>query len=352
MSLSDRQQQLNDTCRRENRTLLRELGLDKMDDEMTVAEPVRGAIANRDYIPDQEVDLLVRESTVQWSTDSAMGIFWGSGKVLQNLPPGMYRCSSNDRIGANLIRQTISVDDLVELRDSQSQAIIHEIEKFWSLKDKYVARGLLHKRGILMSGDPGAGKTSTIQMLIQKLIKLGGIAVYPHAAPSITAECLQMIRKIEPSTPICLIMEDFEVLIQKNGSEAEWLSILDGESQIDNIVFLATTNYLSKLDKRLTDRPSRFDSVHTVFMPTSDSRIEYIKKIAPELSSEDVEMYSEAMDGLSLAHVKEMILAVLVYGYGFDETVARLRKMRSRLDSEDDNLKGTPDEKRSVGFGA
>ena len=164
-------------------------------------------------------------------------------------------------VGVNLIKQIISTDNLIEIDDSESIQIISEIERFWDLKPEFEKRGLLHKRGILMSGDPGSGKTSTIQLLIKRIIDRGGIALYPSAAPSVTADGLQMIRRIEQDRPICLILEDFETLVMRGDNENQWLSILDGESQVDNIVFLATTNYISRLDKRFTDRPSRFDSI-------------------------------------------------------------------------------------------
>ena len=61
-------------------------------------------------------------------------------------------------------------------------------------------------------------------------------------------------------------------------AESEYLSLLDGENQIGNVVYVATTNYPEKLDKRFTDRPSRFDVVQKISMPNEDGKkILYIK---------------------------------------------------------------------------
>lgn len=290
------------------------------------------------------------DACVQWSTDGTDSVFWGSGRVVDFLPSGLYRASISDRIGPHLVKQIISTDDLIELDDSESLKVIEEIERFWELKEQFTSRGLLHKRGILMSGDPGSGKTSTIQLLISKVIARNGIAIYPDGSPRVTAEVLQMVRRIERTKPICLILEDFEVLVQRGSNESEWLSILDGESQVDNIVFLASTNYISRLDKRFIDRPSRFDNIRFVTMPSRAMRKQYIVKLEPTISEDQLEEWLDHSDGMSIAHIKELIVSVNVFGYPLDHTLERLNAMRERKYDEEQNLAGTPHEKRSVGF--
>lgn len=301
-------------------------------------------------LSDEELEEQIESGAYQWSVDDKKSLYWASGHVADTVIPGLYRVDYRDRIGVCLDKQIISTDELLPLPDSDGAKIIEEIEKFWKLKKEFKKRGLLHKRGILMYGDPGCGKTCTIQLLIKKLIEMGGIAVYPHEEPKITAQALQLIRRIQPKIPIILVMEDFEVQIMKPQHENEWLSILDGESQVDNIVFLSTTNYIEKLDKRFVDRPSRFDKLVLVKMPNADARRMYLKKKEPSLSGEELEEWVEKTHGFGIAHLKELIVAVKVLGEGLEDTVKRMEDMRERNHNSDENLKGTKKEKTKIGF--
>jgi len=142
--------------------------------------------------------------------------------------------------------------------------------------------------------------------------------------------CLQMLRRLEPTRRVIVILEDFETLTDRQGRENEWLSVLDGESQIDDVVFLATTNYIETLDKRFTDRPSRFDIVVPVPMPGAQARAAYIINKEKSLTPEEVKAWTERSVGFSFAHLKEMIIAVKCLGNDLDETVERLRNMQRR----------------------
>jgi hypothetical protein len=47
----------------------------------------------------------------------------------------------------------------------------------------------------------------------------------------------------------------------REGQEERLLSFLDGKTQIDHVLFMATTNYPERLDQRFRARPSRFESL-------------------------------------------------------------------------------------------
>lgn len=298
---------------------------------------------------DDAVNDFLRQKSSSWATDGN-GTYWLAGKNTRKIVPGLYRAGYSDRTGPLLTNQLVSTDNLIYLPDSTSSSIIEEIKEFWRVKAKFDERGLLHKRGILMSGDPGCGKTSTIQILIKQMIEMGGVAIYPDQ-PKITAQCLQMFRQIQPEVPILLVMEDFETLVMRPEYENEWLSILDGESQVDNIVFLATTNYISKLDKRFVDRPSRFDKIIFVKMPNADARRLYLSTKEKSLTPAELDKWVEETKGFGIAHLKEIIVSVKVFGNSFEDTIARMKKMRERDFSEDENLEGTPQQKPTFGFG-
>jgi energy-coupling factor transporter ATP-binding protein EcfA2 len=255
--------------------------------------------------------------------------FYGVADTLPQLAPGCYRANANEMIGPILSKMKVETDSLLELPDAAGASIIAQFQQFWTLAEQFKSRGFLHKRGFLLWGPPGSGKTSQVQIMIKRLVEQmeGIVVVIDH--PATAAACLQMLRKIEPSRPVIVIMEDIDALVHKFG-EAEYLALLDGEAQVDNCVFLATTNYPERLDPRFVDRPSRFDVIKMIGMPGADARRLYLTTKEPSLAGEELERWVKASEGFSVAHLKEMIVAVKCFEQSLEEVVERLAEMHDR----------------------
>lgn len=285
-----------------------------------------------------------------WGTTPEGSLFWGTSNIEESIPPGLYKCVQREDVGPAFQQIKIETDALIQLPDMVCNEVIEQIQKFWSddVKTKMEKRGFLHKRGILMFGEPGSGKTCTIQILIKMLMAKGGLAIYAED-PHILSNCLQLLRRIEPHRPIIVILEDFDTLTERDRRENNWLAVLDGEAQINNVVFLATTNYIEQLDKRLVDRPSRFDVIMPVPMPTAKARAAYIRHKEPSLSNDELFEWVQASAGYSIAHIKEMILSILCYGKTLEETTARLNTQRNR-DFSNKNLEDEARGSGGIGF--
>lgn len=271
-------------------------------------------------------------------------VFWGASETYDALPAGLYRCQITEHTGPVLIKQNTETDHLLELPDDASTSIVREFGKFWELGEQFRSRGFLHKRGFLLWGPPGSGKTSCVHILIKRLIReQGGIVLFLDQ-PQVAAACLRMVRTIEPKRPIVAIMEDIDALIANYG-EHEYLALLDGEAQVDNIVFLASTNYPERLDRRFVDRPSRFDTIRYIGMPSSAARRVYLATKEPSLAGEELAAWVNASEGFSVAHLKEMIIAVRCFEQPLKDVVARLELMQERKPTSED----TP-ERKQAGF--
>lgn len=265
------------------------------------------------------------------------------GVSCNELPSGLYRPVMTN-IGITLSKMQIQCDQILRLPDSQSNKVVDEITTFRDRADAFKQRGLLHKRGILLWGPPGSGKTCTIQQVINLLVnKHGGIAIQVDH-PKEAALALQMIRRVEKERQLVAIMEDIDALTDRYG-EPEYLALLDGESQVDNIVYVATTNYPERLDKRFVDRPSRFDTIVWIGMPTADARRAYLEAKETKWDKKELDYLVESSHEFSIAHLRELLILIKCLGYEAKEAVARLSSMRLR--PPDSN--NSPN-KKAVGF--
>src|SRR5258708_4108896 len=103
----------------------------------------------------------------QWELEPN-NTFRATGITQSHLPAGVYRINVDSYGGIHFVQVSVLTDKLIDLRDSASAEIIEGIRTFWRSGDKFKERGILYKRGVLLWGPPGSGKTVTVQMLIQE----------------------------------------------------------------------------------------------------------------------------------------------------------------------------------------
>lgn len=275
---------------------------------------------------DEEEDGKAKDASM-WAKQGVS--YFPCDEAVPQLAPGQYEILSSQSSGIYFKMANGKFDELIELPDSASEAVIAEIQKFWTKEEHFRNFGFLWKRGILLWGPPGSGKTCCLQQVSNNIIEAGGIAVYA-SHPGITAAGLGIMRRIEPDRPIVVMMEDLDAMVQQFG-EADILALLDGELQIDNVVFIATTNYPERLDKRIVNRPSRFDLVRLIDMPNTEAREVYLKtknkRLGEAANAEELEKWVKGTDRFSIAHLKELIVSVEVFEVELSFALKRLGQM-------------------------
>ena len=175
-------------------------------------------------------------------------------------------------------KSAIKTDDIFEIKDSIQENILISIDNFWAKEQEIKKGGITFKRGFLLHGKPGCGKTTLVNQIATKLIEKNGIVIV-GSEPNLTIEALSQLRKIESQRKIIVIWEDFEGFLNGFGEE-NLLSLFDGQRQIDNIVHICTTNYIDDIPHRFRSRPSRIDEVIEICPPTANSRQIFIKKLS------------------------------------------------------------------------
>lgn len=268
----------------------------------------------------------------RWS--QADDVFWPASETRETLEPAFYRFEEAPNIGPCLHRSTISTDGLIHLPDTVGERVIGEFKTFWGLGENFAERGFLHKRGILLWGPPGSGKTTSLMLMAREIVEHHHGIVVQIDNPWLASVCLGFIRKIEPDRPIVAIMEDLDALVQRHG-ENNFLSLLDGETQVDRIVYVATCNYPERLDRRFVDRPSRFDTIEYIGMPSAAARRVYLLAKEPALEADEIDDWVNKTEGFSVAHLRELVILVRCFGRPLKVAISRLEGMRvSRPNSE------------------
>ena len=270
----------------------------------------------------------------EWAKTLATAARWAQtgnsyfpvASVVDQIPPGAYRCCVSNT-GPYIEKMEINIDNLLALPDSAVETLLNEFSQFWKLREQFDKRGFTFKRGMLMWGPPGSGKTSGIWQMTQRLVRdHKGVVIFVED-PQVATWCTGFLRRIEPNRPIVTVMEDLDALIRHHGEHA-LLALLDGENQINNVVHIATTNYPHLLDRRVIDRPSRFDTIMKVGMPSEDARRVYFKAKEPGLTVDTVERWVNRTEGYSVAHLREVCIATQCFLQAEDDVFRRLDQMR------------------------
>lgn len=281
---------------------------------------------------------------VQWA-EAGVNVFEASGTTISSLSPGLWRIDQG-RSGPVFNKETVSTDELLITEDSIEKKIFSEIQQFWEKKEIFKTLGFLHRRGIILHGPPGTGKTSLIQLVIKDATERGGIVFYCKDYPSTFLSGLKVFRAIEPTRPIVCLFEDIEELINNYGART-LLSLLDGENNINHCINLATTNFLSSLDNRIIGRPKRFDRIYKIDYPNDAARKMYFthKLKLLDVSDEVIAEYVGATKGLSFAALADVVISTKCFGQTLGAATKTLRmyqKAATEKAKEGDTLEISP----------
>lgn len=304
---------------------------DKLNERMAEAPPISPRDLEREKacaeVPQSTVGSLAQGTDFcQWSS-GPNETFRPSGPRRETLPTGIYRVDA-DNMGPFFVRTKVVTDNLIELDDAATTRVLTSIRTFWKSRDEYVKRGVLYKRGLLLWGPAGSGKTATLALLMNDLLRMDGL-VFICQHPEVLSSMLAVLRRIETDRNVIVVMEDIDELVQRFG-EHDILALLDGESQIDNVVNIATTNYPERLGARIINRPSRFDERILVDMPNDRAREKYLRHITKHeaMTEEILETWVKETSGFSVAHLRELVVAVFCLKQPFEEVLERLSKMQ------------------------
>lgn len=277
-------------------------------------------------------------SIVQYSRYGAG--FKPTTSTVKSLPAGIYDIEV-DQNGYFASPMPEPTGLLLELPEMRSEAVIKIVEKFWSSEKDYkegndfINGGAQYKAGIMIYGPPGTGKSCTIKIVSKKLVEQGGTVFFAGTNPSIVNAFLTDFGRIEKNRKCIVILEDIDSLIANYG-ESGYLDMLDSAKTIDNVLFIATTNYPERLDPRIYNRPGRFSHVVKVGLPGPKGREAFLKTILKK--HDDVAEIVASTDKFSIDHLSALINAVYREKKDLQSEIKRLRSLFNIPKSDDKGL--------------
>lgn len=223
-----------------------------------------------------------------------------------NLPPGLL---------STKLRQESAIERKIY------KEISEDINKFIASKETYNKANVFFKRGLLMYGPPGEGKTTIIRQLIEKALPENAISILTGSVPS--ESLVTHLQDTEPDRLKVYIIEEIASMIYNPRHDMrEILDFLDGHSSPDNTLFIATTNYPEVLPGNIIERPSRFDLLTEVKAP---DRVEVKQLIKLYLSKAPSANEVKQLVGLSTAAIKEVCMMARLHNKNIELAVLKFK---------------------------
>jgi len=241
--------------------------------------------------------------------------------------------------------------DQVFLEENLKKEIFRAIDQFFTDDGHFFTTyNIPYKRGILLYGKPGNGKTTLVKSIANSI---DAPVVYwqitEHTSSYTIREVFSSVAKI---APMVLVIEDIDSMPEHVRSV--FLNILDGSTSKEGIFLIGTTNYPEKIDPALINRSGRFDRAYELKLPTKEMRKQYLvmKKMDQFLSEEDLNMVVEKTNSFSFAQLNELYTSVALQWH-YEQKVD-IESICSDLASDNKKTKNTQwntDLDSRVGFG-
>ena len=195
--------------------------------------------------------------------------------------------------------------------------VLERIERqtigFSKLREKLQAAGRHIKRGMLLYGSPGTGKTLTAMYLANQMPERTVFLLTGRSIGLLEQTC-KMARLLQPAT---VILEDVDLIAEERTHQGvgcnallfELLNQMDGLADDADILFLLTTNRPDILEPALAARPGRIDQAIEIPLPDR-----YCRQWLFDLYGQGLTLHLEHLpqlidqtEGVSAAFIRELL---------------------------------------------
>ena len=247
------------------------------------------------------------------------------------------------------MRPDMEADEVI-LPEETTAAITRQVVGVARHRGRLLAARQHLKRGLLLYGPPGVGKTHTVRYLISQLTETTIVQLSGNALHMIGAAC-SVARTLQPAM---IVVEDVDLIAEERGMHPgqhpllfQLLNEMDGLAEDADVVFLLTTNRADLLEPALAQRPGRVDQALALDHPDLDARRRLFDLYRGELDVDESHLQTvlERTEGVTASFLKELLRRAAVLAAEADadspRTTGTLTVTPEQLDAALDELMDT-----------
>ena len=179
-------------------------------------------------------------------------------------------------------------------------------------RDALRAAGRHLKRGVLLYGPPGSGKTLTVRHLLSETPGITAVVLAGDSIRFVT-QAAELARAMQPAI---VVLEDVDLIATDRslsvGPQPLLFAMLDALDGLDgdaDVAFVLTTNRVEVLEQALADRPGRIDLAVEIPLPDAAARQRLFTLYAGgiPLSPQAIMDAASRADGATGAFAKELM---------------------------------------------
>ena len=208
-------------------------------------------------------------------------------------------------------RPTLRADQLILAPETLAE-VERQVVEVARHKAQLLAAGQHLKRGLLLYGPPGVGKTHTVRYLMSNLVDTTVIQLTGNALHLI-AEACSIARALQPAM---VVVEDVDLIAEDRGRHPgehpllfQLLNEMDGLAEDADVVFVLTTNRADLLEPALAARPGRVDQAVALELPDVAARRALVELYRGGLAV-DTSRLDDVLartDGVTASFLKELL---------------------------------------------